>query len=101
MVNLNLNPEAILTLERGARCTLDGVEFEFQTYPEMGEGRVFLTSVDSQVDLYNNLCEKAGNDCANVPDYHKLIKHVRVGLHAVVARTRLHKALIENTYRIG
>jgi hypothetical protein len=74
MIDLKLNPEAILTMSDGDFCRLDSYEFYLTvaTDEDGEEDGVFLTTVGSRIAEYNSLIMQADYGAA-YPRYQDFI----------------------------
>jgi hypothetical protein len=108
MIDLKLNPEALLTMQKGDLCTLDGHEFYLSVVHDFDNGRetgVFLTTTNSRVDEYNDLIyrdyQDHGYPTPKYPQYHEYITHVRhPQFSATMSRHELIGVIVTETYRI-
>lgn len=108
MIDLKLNPEALLTMQKGDLCTLDGYEFYLDVVIDRDNGRetgVYLTTTNSRVDEYNELIyrdyQTNGSPSPKYPQYHEYITHLRhPKFSATMSRHELVGVIVTRTYRI-
>jgi hypothetical protein len=102
MIDLKLNPEAILAMCDGDFCRLDSYEF-FLTVATDEDGKeegVFLTVVGSRIVEYNNLIMQADYGAA-YPRYQDFITHLRhPRFSATMSREELIGVVVARNYRI-
>lgn len=111
MINLNLAPDAVLTLSQGDAVSVDGVEMVFEV--AANPAQVFITTVKHTVDDYYDLekpmrGEDPDMNPANASEDEKearkqYIRHVRstVTWYAQLSRAELYQCLTSGTYTIS
>jgi hypothetical protein len=108
MINLNETPEKVLTLVDGEHVTVDGIElvvtvddFDWVRDPISNAPKIYLTTVDSRIDEYNEL-NKLSEDGYNYPEYSEYIRHLRdvLGL-ASMSKEHMVDTIKTKQYMIG
>ena len=111
MINLNLVPDAVLTLSQGDAVSVDGVEMVFEVAGD--RNMVFITTANHTIDEYYDLQKMMIGDelvppepnsthAAEREERKKYIRHVRNATtwFAQLSRTELHQCLSSGNYTI-
>lgn len=111
MINLNLAPDAVLTLSQGDAVSVDGIEMVFEV--SANPAQVFITTANHTIDEYYDLQkmmigdelvppEPSGIPAAELEERKKYIRHVRNATtwFAQLSRTELHQCLSSGNYTI-
>lgn len=112
MINLNLAPDAVLTLTQGDAVSVDGLEMVFEIAADLTQ--VFITTANHMIDEYYDLQKMVIGDELVPPDPKSVpedelkerqnyIRHVRntATWYAQMSRAELHQCLTSGTYTIS
>ena len=110
MVNLNLSPDAVLTLSHGDLVSVDGVEMLFEESADPNE--VFITTVNHPINDYYDLQQMMSGgelhcdteqSADEVAERLKHIRHLRdrVSYVAMMSRQEMYQCLTSDQYMIA